>query len=107
MSASSTAFSTLVPEIAGTTAAVAEGVEFHYFRGISATAAKSGKDYVVSVVVNGAAGKSAAVSVTGAKKATVKIGSARQVVPVKVSAGAKVVTVVIDGKSYTAKVVAK
>jgi len=105
--ASSTAFSTLVPEIAGTTAAVAEGVEFHYFRGISATAAKSGKDYVVSVVVNGAAGKSAAVSVTGAKKATVKIGSARQVVPVKVSAGAKVVTVVIDGKSYTAKVVAK
>ena len=105
--ASSTAFSTLVPEIAGTTAAVAEGVEFHYFRGISATAAKSGKDYVVSVVVNGAAGKSAAVSVTGAKKATVKIGSAQQVVPVKVSAGAKLVTVVIDGKSYTAKVVAK
>ena len=105
--ASSTAFSTLVPEIAGTTAAVAEGVEFHYFRGISATAAKSGKDYVVSVVVTGAAGKSAAISVTGAKKATVKIGSARQVVPVKVSAGAKVVTVVIDGKSYTAKVVAK
>jgi hypothetical protein len=107
MPASSTAFSTLTPEIAGTTAALAEGVEFHYFRGISATAAKSGKDYVVSVVVNGAAGKSAAISITGAKKSTVKIGSARQVVPVKVSAGAKVVTVVIDGKSYTAKVVAK
>jgi hypothetical protein len=107
MPASSTAFATLTPEIAGTTPTVAEGVEFHYFRGISATATKSGKDFVVSVVVNGAAGKSAAVSVTGAKKATVKINSARQVVPIKVTAGAKVVTVVIDGKSYTTKVTAK
>jgi hypothetical protein len=86
---------------------VAEGVEFHYFRGISATAAKSGKDFVVSVVVSGAVGKSAAVSITGAKKSTVKINSPRQVIPVKVKAGAKVVTVVIDGKSYTTKVTAK
>jgi hypothetical protein len=30
-----------------------------------------------------------------------------QVIPVKVKAGAKTVTVVIDGKSYTSKVVAK
>jgi hypothetical protein len=30
-----------------------------------------------------------------------------QVVPVKVSGGAKTVTVVVDGKTYTAKVVAK
>lgn len=107
MPASSTAFATLTPEITGTAATLAEGVEFHYFRGISATAAKSGKDFVVSVVVNGAAGKNAAVSVTGAKKETVKISSARQVVPIKVSAGAKVVTVVIDGKSYTTKITAK
>lgn len=107
MPAASTAFSTLAPEISGSAPTVAEGVEFHYFRGISATAAKSGKDFVVSVVVNGAAGKSAAISVTGAKKSTVKIATAQQVVPIKVSAGAKVVTVVIDGKSYSAKVTAK
>lgn len=107
MPASSTAFTTLSPEISGATPTVAEGVEFHYFRGVSATAAKSGKNFVVSVVVNGAAGKSAAISITGAKKSTVKISSPRQVVPVKVSAGAKVVTVVIDGKSYTTKLTVK
>jgi hypothetical protein len=107
MPAASTAFATLSPEISGATPAVAEGVEFHYFRGISATAAKSGKDFVVSVVVSGAAGKSAAVSITGAKKTTVKINAPQQVIPVKVKAGAKVVTVVIDGKSYTTKVTAK
>lgn len=107
MPASSTAFTTLSPEISGATPTVAEGVEFHYFRGVSATAAKSGKNFVVSVVVNGAAGKSAAISITGAKKSTIKISSPRQVVPVKVSAGAKVVTVVIDGKSYTTKLTVK
>ena len=107
MPAASTAFATLSPEISGATPTVAEGVEFHYFRGISATAAKSGKDFVVSVVVSGAAGKSAAVSITGAKKTTVKINAPQQVIPVKVTAGAKVVTVVIDGKSYTTKVTAK
>ena len=107
MPAASSAFATLVPEIAGTTAAVAEGVEFHYYRGISTSVAKSGKDFVVSVAIAGAAGKTASVAVTGAKKATVKLSSAMQVVPVKVKAGAKTVTVVIDGKSYTSKVVAK
>ena len=107
MPASSTAFATLVPEISGTTAASAEGVEFHYYRGITTSVAKSGKDFVVSVAVAGAAGKSASVSVTGAKKTSVNISSAMQVVPVKVTAGAKTVTVVIDGKTYTSKVVAK
>ena len=107
MPASSSAFATLVPEIAGTTAAVAEGVEFHYYRGISTSVAKSGKDFVVSVAIAGAAGKTASVAVTGAKKASVKLTSAMQVVPVKVKAGAKTVTVVIDGKTYTSKVVAK
>ena len=107
MPAASSAFATLVPEIAGTTAAVAEGVEFHYYRGISTSVAKSGKDFVVSVAIAGAAGKTASVAVTGAKKASVKLSSAMQVVPVKVKAGAKTVTVVIDGKSYTSKVVAK
>jgi hypothetical protein len=107
MPAASSAFAILVPEIAGTTAAAAEGVEFHYYRGISTSVAKSGKDFVVSVAIAGAAGKTASVAVTGAKKASVKLSSAMQVVPVKVKAGAKTVTVVIDGKSYTTKVVAK
>ena len=107
MPAASSAFATLVPEIAGTTAAAAEGVEFHYYRGISTSVAKSGKDFVVSVAIAGAAGKTASVAVTGAKTASVKLSSAMQVVPVKVKAGAKTVTVVIDGKTYTSKVVAK
>jgi hypothetical protein len=107
MPAASSAVATLVPEIAGATTVSAEGVEFHYYRGISTSVAKSGKDFVVSVSVAGAAGKSATVAVTGAKKATVKISSAMQVVPVKVNAGAKTVTVIIDGKTYTSKVVAK
>jgi hypothetical protein len=107
MPGTSSAFATLVPEIADATPVSAEGVEFHYYRGISTSVAKSGKDFVVSVAVAGAAGKSATVAVTGAKKATVKIASAMQIVPVKVKAGAKTVTVVIDGKTYTSKVVAK
>jgi hypothetical protein len=107
MPGASTAFATLVPEIADTTAASAEGVEFHYYRGITTSVAKSGKDFVVAVAVAGAAGKSATVSVTGAKKTTVRISSPMQVVSVKVSAGAKTVSVVIDGKTYTSKVVAK
>ena len=107
MPAASSAFATLVPEIAGTTAAAAEGVEFHYYRGISTSVAKSGKDFVVSVAIAGAAGKTASVAVTGAKTASVKLSSAMQVVPVKVKAGAKTVTVIIDGKTYTSKVVAK
>lgn len=107
MPTSSSAVATLVPEIAGATPVSAEGVEFHYYRGITTSVAKSGKDFVVSVAIAGAAGKSASVAVTGAKKASVKLSSAMQVVPVKVPGGAKTVTVVIDGKTYTSKVVAK
>jgi hypothetical protein len=107
MPAASSAFATLIPEIAGTTPVSAEGVEFHYYRGITTSVAKSGKDFVVSVAIAGAAGKNASVAVTGAKKAAVKLSSAMQVVPIKVSGGAKTVTVVIDGKTYTSKVMAK
>ena len=107
MPTSSSAVATLVPEIAGSTPVSAEGVEFHYYRGITTSVAKSGKEFVVSVAIAGAAGKTASVAVTGAKKASVKLSSAMQVVPVKVSGGAKTVTVVIDGKTYTSKVVAK
>jgi len=73
MPTSSSAVATLVPEIAGATPVSAEGVEFHYYRGITTSVAKSGT----------------------------------QVVPVKVTAGAKVVSVTIDGKVYTSKVTAK
>jgi hypothetical protein len=107
MPAASSAFATLVPEIAGTTPAVAEGVEFHYFRGISTSVAKVGKDFTMSIAISGAAGKSATVAVTGAKTSTVRITSASQVVPVKVTAGAKTVTVTIDGTKYTSKVTVK
>jgi hypothetical protein len=107
MPKSSTAFATLTPEIAGTTPISAEAVEFHYYRGISTSFVKSGKDFIVSVAIAGAAGKTASVAVTGAKNATMKISSALQVVPVKVSAGTKTVTVKIDGKSYTSKVAVK
>jgi len=107
MPASSSAVATLVPEIAGATPVSAEGVEFHYYRGITTSVAKSGKDFTISVAIAGAAGKSATVAVTGAKKASVKISSALQVVPVKVTAGAKTVSVTIDGKVYTSKVTAK
>jgi hypothetical protein len=107
MPKSSTAFATLTPEIAGTMPTTAEGVEFHYYRGISTSVAKSGKEFIVSVAIAGASGKSATVAVTGAKNATVKISSALQVVPVKVSAGAKTVTVKIDGKTYTSKITVK
>jgi hypothetical protein len=107
MPATSTAFTNLTPEIVGATPVAADAVEFHYYRGISTSVAKSGKDFVVSVAIAGAAGKSATVAVTGAKKASVKLSSAMQVVPVKVTGGAKTVTVVVDGKTYTSKVVAK
>jgi hypothetical protein len=107
MPATSSAFANLAPEIAGATPVSADNVEFHYYRGITTSAAKSGKEFVVSVAIAGAAGKTASVAVTGAKKASVKLSSAFQVVPVKVSGGAKTVTVAIDGKTYTSKVVAK
>lgn len=107
MPASSSAFATLVPEITGSTPALAEGVEFHYYRGVSTSVVKSGKDFVLSVAIAGASGKSATVAVTGAKNSTVKLSSAMQVVPIKVSAGAKTVTVTIDGKAYTSKVTVK
>lgn len=103
----SSAFATLSPSIVGTTPTIAEGVEFHYYRGISTSVTKSGAKFSLAVAIAGAAGKSASVSVTGAKNSTVKINSAMQVVNVPVTAGAKTVTVKIDGKSYTSKVTVK
>jgi hypothetical protein len=105
--ANSTAFATLTPEIEGTTPEVAEGVEFHYYRGVNTSFAKAGKNFNLSVAISGAAGRTAEISVTGAKKVKTKLNAAVQVVPVKVTAGTKTVTVKIDGKSYTSKVKVK
>ena len=103
----SSAVATLVPEIAGTIPAATDAVEFHYYRGVTTSVEKAGKSFNLSVAIAGAAGKTAAVSVTGAKKATVKLSTAMQVVPVKVTAGVKTVAVTIDGKTYTSKVTVK
>jgi len=107
MPATSSAFTSLVPEITGATPVSADGVEFHYYRGITTSVAKSGKNFVLSIGIAGAAGKNATIAVTGAKKTSVKLSSALQVVPVNVAAGAKTVTVTIDGKAYTSKVQVK
>jgi len=107
MPAASSAFTTLVPSIEGATPTVAEGVEFHYYRGFTTSVTKSGAKFTLAVAIAGAAGKSASVAVTGAKNSTVKINSAMQIVNVPVTAGAKTVTVKIDGKSYTSKVTVK
>ena len=107
MPTTSSAFTTLAPSIEGTTPTVAEGVEFHYYRGITSSVTKSGTKFSLAVAIAGAAGKSASVAVTGAKGSTVKINSAMQIVNVPVTAGAKTVTVKIDGKSYTSKVTVK
>jgi hypothetical protein len=107
MPTASSAYTTLAPSIEGTTPTVAEGVEFHYYRGITTSVTKSGAKFSLAVAIAGAAGKSASVAVTGAKNSTVKINSAMQIVNVPVTAGAKTVTVKIDGKSYTSKVTVK
>ena len=103
----SSSFSTLVPEIAGVTPASVDGLEIHYHRGISTSVTKEGKNYTLSIAVSGAGGKSAAIDVTGIKSSKVKINSALQIIPLKVTPGSKTVTVTIDGKKYTSKVVVK
>lgn len=67
MPATSSAFTSLVPEITGATPVSADGVEFHYYRGITTSVAKSGKNFVLSIGIAGAAGKNATIAVTGAK----------------------------------------
>ncbi|MBM3720679.1 MAG: hypothetical protein FJW47_02115 [Actinobacteria bacterium] len=103
----STAFSTLIPQIAGVTPALVEGVEIHYHRSVSTSVEKTGKTSTLSISVTGAVGKSVGVDVTGLKSSKVKINSAVQVIPLKVTTGTKTVTVTIDGKKYTSKVVVK
>ena len=100
----SKSFSTLVPEMSGTTAASVDGLEIHYHRGVSTTVEKTDKGSTLQISVTGATGKTVTVGVTGAKSSKVKIDSGVQVIPVKVSPGTKTVTVTIDGKKYTSKI---
>lgn len=103
----STSFSTLTPEIAGVTPASVDSLEIHYYRGISTTVVKEGKNFTLLLAISGATGKSANVDVTGLKSSKVKINSAKQIIPLKVTPGSKTVTVTIDGKKYVSKVVVK
>jgi len=103
----SAAFSTLIPQIAGVTPALVEGVEIHYHRSVSTSVEKSGKTSTLSISVTGAVGKSVGVDVTGLKSSKIKINSAVQVISLKVTTGTKTVSVTIDGKKYTSKVVVK
>lgn len=104
MPTTSSAFATLKPDVVGATASTGDGVEFHYFRGISTTVSKEGKSLVLLVAVAGANGKSVSIDVTGVKSKKLKMSSAFQVIPFNVSAGSKTVVVTIDGKKYSSKV---
>ncbi len=105
--ATSSAYAKLTPEIAGVTAASADSVEFHYYRGVTTSFVKAGKKFTLQIAITGAPGKSANIAVTGVKAKSVKITSPLQVVPVEVTSGAKAVTVTIDGKKYTSKISVK
>ena len=117
-------FSQIFPEITGAATDIADMVEFHFVGdaavaavpastavSVKATASKStvkGKTvYSVTVVIANASGKSAAISITGLKKVTEKISVANQAFKYTVTAGAKTVSVVISGKTYTTKLTAK
>jgi DNA-binding protein YbaB len=62
---------------------------------------------VLTVAIANASGKTAMVAVTGLKAKTEKVTVANQAFAYTVTAGAKTVTVTIDGKAYTSKVTVK
>jgi len=117
-------FSQIYPEISGQATDIADMVEFHFtgeeavvvvppavVTSVKATASKAtvkGKTvYSVTVAIANASGKSAAISITGLKKVTEKISVANQAFKYTVTTGAKTVSVVIAGKTYTSKVTVK
>jgi hypothetical protein len=117
-------FSQIFPEITGAGTDVADMVEFH-FTGDAAVAAapastsisvkatssketvKGKSVYSITVAIANASGKSAAISITGLKKATEKISVANQAFKYTVTAGMKTVSVVIAGKTYSSMVTVK
>jgi len=115
-------YSQIFPEIAGEAIDIADMVEFHFTGdaaaapastavSVKATASKEtvkGKPvFSMTVAIENASGKSAAISISGLKKVTEKISVANQAFKYTVSAGVKTVSVVIDGKTYTSKVTVK
>lgn len=109
-------FSQLWPEVAGG-ADIADMTEFHFFGAatsaagskiaVTTSAKKTGSKYVLTVAIANASGKTAMVAVTGLKAKTEKVTVANQAFAYTVTAGAKTVTVTIDGKAYTSKVTVK
>jgi hypothetical protein len=117
-------FSQIYPEISGQATDIADMVEFHFtgeeaavvvpaaiVTTVKATASKATvkgkKVYSITVAIANASGKSAAISITGLKKVTEKISVANQAFKYTVTTGAKTVSVVIAGKTYTSKVTVK
>ncbi|MFM6963499.1 MAG: hypothetical protein ACKOWJ_04445 [Micrococcales bacterium] len=103
-------FSALLPELSGAKD-LADRVEFHFANpaaGVVAAAApipdSTGK-FPVVITLNGAAGSSASVTVTGVAKATKKLSSAGKLTySVSLSPGSKSITAVIGGKTYKTSV---
>jgi hypothetical protein len=117
-------FSQIFPEITGAGTDIADMVEFHFIgdaavaaapastaisvKAIPSKATVKGKTvYSITVAIANASGKSAAITITGLKKVTEKISVANQAFKYTVTAGAKTVSVVISGKTYTSKVTVK
>jgi len=109
-------FSQLWPEVAGATD-IADMTEFHFFGtpaaavttkiAVTTSAKKSGSKYVLTVAIANASGKTATVAVTGLKAKSEKVTVANQAFAYTVTAGAKTVTVTIDGKAYVSKITVK
>jgi hypothetical protein len=117
-------FSQIYPEISGQATDIADMVEFHFIGDaavaaapattavtVKATASKAtvkGKTvHSITVAIANASGKSAAITITGLKKATEKISVANQAFKYTVTTGKKTVSVVIAGKTYKSTVTVK
>ncbi|MDE2592304.1 MAG: hypothetical protein KGL41_05565 [Actinomycetales bacterium] len=105
----SAVFSQFWPELSGAKD-VADMTEFHFYTppvtvaAVAAAKAVKGK-YNLTITVNGPAGASAAVTVTGLAKVTKKIGATNSVsYTVAVPKGVKNVSVLVGGKTYKATV---
>ena len=120
-------FSQLYPEISGQATDIADMTEFHFFgevkpvtppanlitvkasgsKKVAKVKGKSVTTYYVTVVIGKAAGKNAAITITGAKKVTKRVMSASQVFKFTSSKGKKTVTVVVSGKTFKSTVTLK
>lgn len=109
-------FSQLFPELTGATTDIADMSEFHFYGDVKVEAPKpttTGKVVAVSasaakgkvnVVISNASGKSAKITVSGGKTSSVNVSVSPQQFSFAATRGAKVVTVVIAGKTYKSTV---